>query len=85
MLGQHEAYCTGCGKPRPILERTIDERYPIVACGRVKRPGTYDKAAARRVIKDRRARRKAAKALNERVLGKSPNPDHVKATRAVVR
>lgn len=62
MLKPNEAFCTGCGKPRVILVETIDPRYPIVACGRVKRPGTYDRAYAKSIIKNRRARRKAQKA-----------------------
>lgn len=62
-MGPDEAYCTGCGKPRPILHNTVDGRYPIVQCGRVKRPGLFDQRAARAIIRDRRRRRKERKAL----------------------
>jgi hypothetical protein len=85
MLGDGEAYCTGCGKPRRIVSidaavreapaRTdrigffavieapkptpVDPRYPTVLCGSKKRPGVFDAAKAKAIIKARRARRKA--------------------------
>jgi len=57
-------YCTGCGKPRPLVAGylPIDERYPLVQCGRVKRPALTDLKAARRVIRERRKRRKLLRA-----------------------
>lgn len=64
-----EAYCLGCGKPRFVVIRTVDERFPIVQCGRVRRPGTRDRAEARRVIKGRRERRRAVLALRLAVNG----------------
>lgn len=65
MLTKNEAYCLGCGKPRPKVPgyTDIDPRYLVVQCGRVKRAGTMDAVMARNVIKDRRARRKERKAL----------------------
>lgn len=54
-----EAYCYGCGRPRPIVGRSVDERYPLVQCGSRRREGTLDRTAALAVIKDRRKRLKA--------------------------
>lgn len=62
-MSAREAYCTGCGRPRPVLYESVDRLYPIVQCGSVKRPGTLSREAARAIIKERRARRKAIKAL----------------------
>jgi len=72
-VGPNEAFCTGCGKPRLIIPgyTSIDERYPVVACGSVKRPGTMDAAEARAIIKARRARRKERKALLAATYGVS--------------
>lgn len=77
VLGANEAYCTGCGKPRLIVgaaskdgpQMTIDPRYVLVQCGRVKREGIFDRVAARRVIKARRARKKALKAARIETYG----------------
>lgn len=103
-MNEGQAFCTGCGKPRPIIgassetpteglfagqpiysaSPTVDPRYPIVACGRVKRPGTFDRAQANRIIRERRARRKAAKVERERVL-RSATGDLRRAVGARVR
>ena len=68
-MSEDLAYCSGCGKPRLIVVRTIDGRYPIVQCGRVRRPGLLSLAAARSVIRERRARLKLRKAELRRTYG----------------
>lgn len=76
-LLKNEAYCTGCGKPRTIIgadspdgpQRTVDDRYVLVQCGAVKRPGVFDRLVARKVIRDRRARAKARKTARIQTYG----------------
>lgn len=95
-LESGQAYCSGCGKPRPIVGTApaakpsgdtmfgsvnfgkaapLDPRYVTVQCGRVTRPGLFDRAQARQIIRERRARRKAVKAEIKKAYGTRPNED----------
>jgi hypothetical protein len=58
------AFCVGCGKPREILfsRPAIDDAHALVQCGRVVREAVFDSKVARRIIRERRQRRKMNRA-----------------------